>query len=202
MWMSRTSWCNQLLPSFMLLFEHCVMMSSYVTVVYVSCWSWHVHGSHSVCLLKPGVTASAHLSFSPCVAQVHPRQCAWLQTLSRWVTCRRARSVIRARTPNRTRATRNRNMMAWFVRNSSNRTSRAVCCAFVTPSVPWPVFLPPQPPPPADLKVFATNSCASDGDSSEYKWMVAAVAHHQTAAMCRAVRGKVSVAGVGTYGPG
>jgi hypothetical protein len=24
--------------------------------VYVNCWSWHVHGSHSVCLLKPGVT--------------------------------------------------------------------------------------------------------------------------------------------------
>jgi hypothetical protein len=32
------------------------MMSSYVTDVYVNCWSWHVHGSHSVCLLKPGVT--------------------------------------------------------------------------------------------------------------------------------------------------
>jgi hypothetical protein len=56
MWMSRTSWCNQLLPSFMLLFEHCVMMSGYVTVVYVNCWSWHVHGSHLVCLLKLGVT--------------------------------------------------------------------------------------------------------------------------------------------------
>jgi hypothetical protein len=56
MWMYRTSWCNQLLLSFMLLFEHCVLMSSYVTVVYVNCWSWHVYGSHSVCLLKPGVT--------------------------------------------------------------------------------------------------------------------------------------------------
>jgi hypothetical protein len=32
------------------------MMSSYVTAVYVNCWSWHVHGSHSVCLLKPSVT--------------------------------------------------------------------------------------------------------------------------------------------------
>jgi hypothetical protein len=32
------------------------MMSSYVNVVYVNCRSWHVHGSHSVCLLKPGVT--------------------------------------------------------------------------------------------------------------------------------------------------
>jgi hypothetical protein len=28
----------------------------YVTAVYVNCWSWHVHGSHSVCLLKPSVT--------------------------------------------------------------------------------------------------------------------------------------------------
>jgi hypothetical protein len=32
------------------------MMSNYVIVVYVSFWSWHVHGSHSVCLPKPGVT--------------------------------------------------------------------------------------------------------------------------------------------------
>ena len=52
-------------------------MSSYVTVVYVNCWSWHVHGSHSVCLLKPGVTpvycsrcmviAPASLTLSPSV---------------------------------------------------------------------------------------------------------------------------------------
>jgi hypothetical protein len=27
----------------------------YVTAVYVNCWSWHIHGSYSVCLLKPGV---------------------------------------------------------------------------------------------------------------------------------------------------
>jgi hypothetical protein len=33
-----------------------VIMSSYVTAVYVNFLSWHVHGSHSVCLLKPGVT--------------------------------------------------------------------------------------------------------------------------------------------------
>jgi hypothetical protein len=32
------------------------MMSNYVIDVYVSFWSWHVHGSHSVCLPKPGVT--------------------------------------------------------------------------------------------------------------------------------------------------
>jgi hypothetical protein len=31
-------------------------MSNYVIAVYVSFWSWHAHGSHSVCLPKPGVT--------------------------------------------------------------------------------------------------------------------------------------------------
>jgi hypothetical protein len=35
------------------------MMSNYVITMYVSFRSWHVHGSHSVCLLKPGVTLSA-----------------------------------------------------------------------------------------------------------------------------------------------
>jgi hypothetical protein len=64
MWMSRTSWCNRLLLSFMLLFEHCVMMSGYVTTVYVNCWSWDVHGSHSVCHLKPSVTFCIDLSLS------------------------------------------------------------------------------------------------------------------------------------------
>jgi hypothetical protein len=34
------------------------MMSNYVINVYVSFWSWHVHGSHSICLPKPGVTPS------------------------------------------------------------------------------------------------------------------------------------------------
>jgi hypothetical protein len=33
-------------------------MSNYVIAMYVSFSSWHVHGSHSVCLPKPGVTAS------------------------------------------------------------------------------------------------------------------------------------------------
>jgi hypothetical protein len=32
------------------------MMSNYVITVYTSFWFWHVHGSHSVCFLKPGVT--------------------------------------------------------------------------------------------------------------------------------------------------
>jgi hypothetical protein len=34
-------------------------MSNYVITVYMSFWSWHVHGSHSVCLPKPGVTSRA-----------------------------------------------------------------------------------------------------------------------------------------------
>jgi hypothetical protein len=37
-------------------FEQRVMMSNYVIIVYMSFWSWHVHGLHSVCLLKPSVT--------------------------------------------------------------------------------------------------------------------------------------------------
>jgi hypothetical protein len=41
------------------------MMSSYVTVVYVNCWSWHVHGSHSICLLKPGVTFGEFMHIIP-----------------------------------------------------------------------------------------------------------------------------------------
>jgi hypothetical protein len=36
------------------------MMSNYVIVVYVSFWSWHVHGSHSVCLPKLGVIEAEH----------------------------------------------------------------------------------------------------------------------------------------------
>jgi hypothetical protein len=32
------------------------MRSNYVIAVYVNFWSWHVHGLHSVCLTKPGVT--------------------------------------------------------------------------------------------------------------------------------------------------
>jgi hypothetical protein len=31
------------------------MMSNYLIDVYVSFLSWHIHGSHSVCLPKPGV---------------------------------------------------------------------------------------------------------------------------------------------------
>jgi hypothetical protein len=32
------------------------MMYNYVIVVYVSFWSWHIHGSYLVCLPKSGVT--------------------------------------------------------------------------------------------------------------------------------------------------
>jgi hypothetical protein len=54
MWMSQIYDVIDYYYPFMLLFEHCVMMSSYVTTMYVNCY---VHGSHSVCLLKQGVTA-------------------------------------------------------------------------------------------------------------------------------------------------
>jgi hypothetical protein len=37
MWMSQTYDVIDYYYPFMLLFEHCVMMSSYVTVVYVHC---------------------------------------------------------------------------------------------------------------------------------------------------------------------
>jgi hypothetical protein len=74
MWMSWTSWCNRLLyPLLCYYVEHCVMMSSYVTVVYMNCWSWYVHGSHSVCLLKPGVTVD------------HPHVTKNLVTTRRWL---------------------------------------------------------------------------------------------------------------------
>jgi hypothetical protein len=64
MWMSETYDVIDYHYPFMLSFEHYLMISSYVTVVYVNCWSWHVHGSHSVCLLKPGVTID-HLMMLP-----------------------------------------------------------------------------------------------------------------------------------------
>jgi hypothetical protein len=57
LWMSWTSWCSRV-PISAIYFKQCVMMSNYVIAVYVSFWSWHVHGSHLVCLLKPGVTDS------------------------------------------------------------------------------------------------------------------------------------------------
>jgi hypothetical protein len=67
MWMSQTYDVIDYYSPFILWFEHCVMMSSYVTAVYVNCWSWHVHSSHSVCLLKPGVTAAQeHTSAGVC----------------------------------------------------------------------------------------------------------------------------------------
>jgi hypothetical protein len=35
------------------------MMFNYVIVVYVIFWSWHVYDSHSICLLKLGVTGKS-----------------------------------------------------------------------------------------------------------------------------------------------
>jgi hypothetical protein len=46
-------------------FENCVMKSNYVIAVYASFWSWHVHGSHLVCLPKPGLTCSCKYSWRP-----------------------------------------------------------------------------------------------------------------------------------------
>jgi hypothetical protein len=46
------------LTLFMLLFEHCAMMFHSFNRCVHEFWSWHVHSSHSVCLLKPGVTHS------------------------------------------------------------------------------------------------------------------------------------------------
>jgi hypothetical protein len=45
------------------------MMSNYVIAVYVSFLSWHIHGSHSVCLPKSGVTYT-RLNFS---SAYHPQ---------------------------------------------------------------------------------------------------------------------------------
>jgi hypothetical protein len=47
----------------MLLFEHCAMMFSYINVVYVNFWYRHVHGSHSVCLPKSGVTGISTMAW-------------------------------------------------------------------------------------------------------------------------------------------
>jgi hypothetical protein len=51
----------------------------YVTAVYVNNWSWHVHGSHSVWLLKPGVTSANLVS---CLAQKTERNIS-LSTIER-----------------------------------------------------------------------------------------------------------------------
>jgi hypothetical protein len=51
------------------------MMSNYVIVAYVSFWSWHVHGSHLVYLLKPGVTQTSPLGIAlrtPALARPPP----------------------------------------------------------------------------------------------------------------------------------
>jgi hypothetical protein len=47
-------WCNQLLFPFNTILSTVWWCPCYVTAVYVNNWSWHVHGSHSVCLQKTG----------------------------------------------------------------------------------------------------------------------------------------------------
>jgi hypothetical protein len=41
--------------------KHCVMISHLCDRCICEFWSWHVHGSHSVCILKPGVTSIKHV---------------------------------------------------------------------------------------------------------------------------------------------
>jgi hypothetical protein len=58
----RTIWTSQTYDVIDYYFPFNTILSTvwwcpcYVTAVYVNNWSWHVHGSHAVCLLKPGVT--------------------------------------------------------------------------------------------------------------------------------------------------
>jgi hypothetical protein len=58
MWMSMTLWCNKLLLFYVIIRALCddVHLCNRCVREF---WSWHVHGSHSVCLPKPGVTPSA-----------------------------------------------------------------------------------------------------------------------------------------------
>jgi hypothetical protein len=68
----RTIWTSQTYDVIDYYFPFNTILSTvwwcpcYVTAVYVNNWSWHVHGSHSVCLLKPGVTSTVllHLASS------------------------------------------------------------------------------------------------------------------------------------------
>jgi hypothetical protein len=59
------------------------MMSNYVITVYVSFWSWHVHGSHSVYLPKPGVTPPASFILPQRVHPSYTRPCPSSPELSR-----------------------------------------------------------------------------------------------------------------------
>jgi hypothetical protein len=72
---------------FAIYFEHCVMMSNYVIAVYVSFWSWHVHGSHSVCLPKPGVTKPPPPQVVPTVFSAQE------EILATWRTLRSSRTT-------------------------------------------------------------------------------------------------------------
>jgi hypothetical protein len=65
-------------------FEQCVMMSNYVIAVYVSFWSWHVQGSHLVCLPKPGVTTCRRTFEGSCVWELKRLQCPMKLLLRPW----------------------------------------------------------------------------------------------------------------------
>jgi hypothetical protein len=55
MWMSMTLWCNKLILFYVIVRALCddVHLCNRCVREF---WSWHVHGSHSVYLPKPGVT--------------------------------------------------------------------------------------------------------------------------------------------------
>jgi hypothetical protein len=50
----------------------------YVIAVYVNFWYWHVHGSHSVCLPKPGVTSGYCCFFSLSIMSEKQKQVQFL----------------------------------------------------------------------------------------------------------------------------
>jgi hypothetical protein len=63
MWMSLTLWCNKLILFYVIIRALCddVHLCNRCVREF---WSWHVHSSHSVCLLKPGVTLARGTSKS------------------------------------------------------------------------------------------------------------------------------------------
>jgi hypothetical protein len=54
-WMSSTFGCNKFNTLYVIIWALCNEVHLYNHCVR-EFWSWHIHGSHSVCLLKPGAT--------------------------------------------------------------------------------------------------------------------------------------------------
>jgi hypothetical protein len=51
------------------------MMSNYVIDVYENFWSWHVHGSHSVYLLKTEACMHTNLGWQECAMKGNRLTC-------------------------------------------------------------------------------------------------------------------------------